>query len=146
MRTHGPYRRHTHKPTVTAPYGQDAAALVPLQDQGQFDAALEFSNQSVEKARRVFAKSDPKLWVFISRRGSILASLKKWSAADADLQEGLNGLKGIDAPPARIRMTLSDLVKLHNDWAAAESSLSQAKIDAKKWQDELDQFNAAHPK
>ena len=117
-----------------------------LQDQGQFDAALEFSNQSVEKARRVFEKTDPKLWVFISRRGSILASLKKWSAADADLQEGLNGLKGIDAPPARIRMTLSDLVKLHNDWTAAEPSLAQQKIDAKKWQDALDQFNAAHPK
>ena len=117
-----------------------------LQDQGQLAAALDFSNQSVEKARKVFEKTDPKLWVFIARRGSILASLKKWREADADLQEGLNGLNSIEAPPARIRMTLSDLVKLHNDWTAAEPNLPQVKIEAKKWQDALDQFNAAHPK
>ena len=117
-----------------------------LQDQGQLAAALDFSNQSVEKARKVFEKTDPKLWVFIARRGSILASLKKWREADADLQEGLNGLNSIEAPPARIRMTLSDLVKLHNDWTAAEPNLPQEKIEAKKWQDALDQFNAAHPK
>ncbi len=117
-----------------------------LQDQGQLIAALDYSNQSVEKARRVFEKSDPKLWVFIGRRGSILAALQRWSQADADLQEGLNGLKAIDAPPARIRMTLGDLVKLHTDWAAAEPGLPQEIIEAKKWQDALDQFNAAHPK
>ena len=117
-----------------------------LQDQGQLAAALDFSNQSVEKARKVFEKTDPKLWVFIARRGSILASLKKWREADADLQEGLNGLNSIEAPPARIRMTLSDLVKLHNDWTAAEPNLPQVKIEAKKWQDAIDQFNAAHPK
>jgi len=82
-----------------------------LQAQGRLEEALAFSGRAVATAARVMPDSDPRRWVFLGRRGSILTAMGQWEQAQTDLEQALEGLRRVSAPASRLRPVLGDLIR-----------------------------------
>ena len=108
-----------------------------LQDAGRPEQALPLADEAVTMIGRLVAEDDPRRWVFLARRGSILVDLKRWSDADAQLQAALTGLERCEAPVSRRRTVLEALVKCHEGWSLSAPSPERSEAAA-GWRKRLD--------
>jgi tetratricopeptide (TPR) repeat protein len=112
------------------------------QDGARPAEALPMADEAVAMIAKVAAEDDPRRWVFLARRGSILVDLKRWAEADVQLRSALEGLERCEAPVSRRRTVLEALVKCHAGWLAAEPSQQRAEAAA-NWRKRLDALQPA---
>jgi tetratricopeptide (TPR) repeat protein len=114
------------------------------QDGGRPQEALTLAEEAVAMIGKVSAEDDPRRWVFLARRGSILVDLKRWSDADAQLQAALTGLERCEAPVSRRRTVLEALVKCHEGWSLSAPSPERSEAAA-GWRKRLGALVPAAP-
>jgi non-specific serine/threonine protein kinase/serine/threonine-protein kinase len=114
------------------------------QDGGRPQEALTLAEEAVAMIGKVSAEDDPRRWVFLARRGSILVDLKRWSDADAQLQAALTGLERCEAPLSRRRTVLEALVKCHEGWSLSAPSPERSEAAA-GWRKRLGALVPAAP-
>jgi tetratricopeptide (TPR) repeat protein len=114
------------------------------QDDGRAAEALALAEEAVGMIGRTTTETDPRKWVFLARRGSILVDLSRWSDADAQLRSALEGLERCEAPMTRRRTVLDALVKCHAAWSAAEPT-PQRREAADAWRKRAEQARLAAP-
>lgn len=107
-----------------------------LQDSGRPAEALPIADEAVAMIERMSGLDDPRRWVFLARRGSILSDLDRWSEADAQLRAALEGLERTQAPASRVRTVIEALAKCHERRAAAEPS-AEHEAAARAWRARL---------
>lgn len=89
------------------------------QDGGRPAEALPLCDEAVAMIARTTAADDPRRWVFIGRRGSVLVDLARFAEAEAELRRSLEGLESIKAPASRARTVIEALVRCEERWSAA---------------------------
>ena len=107
------------------------------QDGGRPQEALPLAQEAVAMIVKVSGEDDPRRWVFVARRGSILVDLKRWAEADEQLRAALDGLERCQAPVSRRRTVLEALVKCHEGWSTEEST-PQRREAAASWRKRLE--------
>jgi tetratricopeptide (TPR) repeat protein len=107
------------------------------QDGGRPQEALPLAEEAVAMIEKVSGEDDPRRWVFLARRGSILVDLKRWAEADVQLRSALEGLERCEAPVSRRRTVLEALVKCHDGWGASEPT-PQRRESAASWRKRLE--------
>jgi eukaryotic-like serine/threonine-protein kinase len=107
------------------------------QDSGRPQEALPLAEEAVAMIGKASGDDDPRRWVFLARRGSILVDMKRWTDADAHLRAALEGLERCQAPVSRRRTVLEALVKCHEGWSAAEPT-PQRRDAAASWRKQLE--------
>jgi tetratricopeptide (TPR) repeat protein len=112
------------------------------QDGGRPQEALTLAEEAVAMIGKVSGEDDPRRWVFLARRGSILVDLKRWSDADAQLQAALEGLERCEAPVSRRRTVLEALVTCHEGWSLSAPSTERSEAAA-GWRKRLDALESA---
>jgi tetratricopeptide (TPR) repeat protein len=114
------------------------------QDGGRPQEALPLADEAVAMISKVSGEDDPRRWVFLARRGSILVDLKRWSDADAQLRAALEGLERCEAPVSRRRTVLEALVKCHEGWSLSAPSPERSEAVA-SWRKRLGALAPAAP-
>jgi hypothetical protein len=74
---------------------------------------------------KTVAKDDPRRWVFLGRRGSILTDLGQWSASAQALEQALAGLEAAQAPASRRQTVLEALLRCNQSWAKADPAANR---------------------
>jgi hypothetical protein len=74
---------------------------------------------------KTVAKDDPRRWVFLGRRGSILSDLGQWSTAAQALEQALAGLEAAQAPAPRKKAVLEALLQCNQSWAKADPAANR---------------------
>jgi tetratricopeptide (TPR) repeat protein len=114
------------------------------QDTGRATQALPLADEAVAMIGRTTADSDPRRWVFLARRGSILVDLSRWSEADAQLRAALEGLERCEAPISRRRTVIDALAKCHTGWSAAEPT-PERRATADTWRKRSEDARSTSP-